>query len=93
MNTFVIHVFFTIVVFMLLLVNLKKIKNMFYSEHYEEDGLNTDNNEQIIKELIDNNCIKFGNYTLKNGEISKYYFDMKNIIEFCNKINEYRDYT
>ena len=34
----------------------------------------------LIKELIDNNCIKFGNYTLKNGEISKYYFDMKNII-------------
>ena len=25
----------------------------------------------LIKELIDNNCIKFGNYTLKNGEISK----------------------
>ena len=34
----------------------------------------------LIKELIDNNCIKFGNYTLKNGEISKYYFDIKNII-------------
>lgn len=24
----------------------------------------------LIKELIDNNFIKFGSYTLKNGEIS-----------------------
>ena len=45
----------------------------------------------LIKELIDNNCIKFGNYTLKNGEISKYYFDMKNIIsnpELLTKIGD-----
>ena len=34
----------------------------------------------LIKELILNNCIKFGNYNLKNGEVSKYYFDIKNII-------------
>lgn len=34
----------------------------------------------MIKELIDNKCIKLGNFTLKNGEISKYYFDMKNLI-------------
>ena len=38
----------------------------------------------LIKELIDNNCIKFGNFTLKNGEISKYYFDMKNLISNPN---------
>ena len=36
--------------------------------------------ELIIKELIDNECIKIGSFTLKNGEISKYYFDMKNLI-------------
>ena len=34
----------------------------------------------LIRMLIDNNCIKFGSYNLKNGELSKYYFDMKNII-------------
>tara|TARA_B100001175_G_C19478296_1_gene625617 strand:+ start:228 stop:1337 length:1110 start_codon:yes stop_codon:yes gene_type:complete len=34
----------------------------------------------LIRELILNNCIKFGNYNLKNGEVSKYYFDIKNII-------------
>ena len=35
---------------------------------------------EIIKELIDSNCIKFGNFILKSGEISKYYYDMKNLI-------------
>jgi len=34
----------------------------------------------MIEELINSNCIKIGNFKLKNGEISKYYFDMKNII-------------
>ena len=29
----------------------------------------------IIRELIENNCIKEGSFTLKNGEISKYYFE------------------
>ena len=45
----------------------------------------------LIKELIDNNCIKFGNYTLKNGEISKYYFDMKNIISNPNLLTKIGD--
>ena len=34
----------------------------------------------MIGELIKSNCIKIGNYKLKNGEFSKYYFDMKNLI-------------
>ena len=34
----------------------------------------------IIKELFKTNCIKLGNFTLKSGEVSKYYYDMKNII-------------
>jgi uridine monophosphate synthetase len=34
----------------------------------------------MIGELIDLNCIKVGNFRLKNGEISKYYYDIKNII-------------
>ena len=34
----------------------------------------------MISELFENGCIKEGNFKLKSGEISKYYFDMKNII-------------
>ena len=34
----------------------------------------------MIEELIATNCIKIGNWKLKNGDISKYYFDIKNII-------------
>ena len=36
--------------------------------------------DTIIKELFKTNCIKLGNFTLKSGEVSKYYYDMKNII-------------
>ena len=35
---------------------------------------------EIIKELFKTNCIKLGHFTLKSGEVSKYYYDMKNII-------------
>lgn len=34
----------------------------------------------LVKELISGNCIKIGNWKLKNGDVSKYYFNMKNII-------------
>lgn len=34
----------------------------------------------LIKKLVNTNCIKIGNFTLKNGSVSKYYFDMKNLI-------------
>ena len=34
----------------------------------------------MIEELLLANCIKIGNWKLKNGDISKYYFDIKNII-------------
>ena len=34
----------------------------------------------MIEELISSNCIKIGKWKLKNGEISKYYYDIKNII-------------
>jgi uridine monophosphate synthetase len=47
--------------------------------------------ENIIQGLIDTNCIKTGNFTLKSGEISKYYFDMKNLIanpELLKKIGD-----
>ena len=47
--------------------------------------------ENIIQGLIDTNCIKTGYFTLKSGEISKYYFDMKNLIanpELLKKIGD-----
>lgn len=34
----------------------------------------------MIEELLNSNCIKIGNWKLKNGENSKYYFDIKNVI-------------
>ena len=34
----------------------------------------------MIQELVDSNCVKIGNFKLKNGETSKYYFDIKNVI-------------
>jgi uridine monophosphate synthetase len=44
---------------------------------------NTQNNvNNIISSLIQNNCIKTGNFTLKSGQISKYYYDIKNIISY-----------
>ncbi len=36
--------------------------------------------EILIEGLIESNCIKKGLFTLKNGESSKYYFNMKNLI-------------
>ena len=47
--------------------------------------------DYIIKTLINNDCIKFGNFTLKNGEISKYYFDMKNLISNPNLLSKIGD--
>lgn len=34
----------------------------------------------LYQRLLDSNCIKEGEFTLKNGEKSKYYFDIKNVI-------------
>tara|TARA_Y100000591_G_C21655028_1_gene604858 strand:- start:206 stop:724 length:519 start_codon:yes stop_codon:yes gene_type:complete len=36
--------------------------------------------QEIIDELKICNCIKEGNFKLRNGDYSKYYFDMKNLI-------------
>ena len=36
--------------------------------------------DNIIKSLINNDCIKIGNFKLKTGDFSKYYFDMKNLV-------------
>ena len=36
----------------------------------------------IIDDLLKTDCVKFGKFTLKSGEISKYYFDMKSIMSY-----------
>lgn len=45
----------------------------------------------MIEELIQSNCIKLGSFTLKSGDISKYYFDMKNIISYPNMLAKIGD--
>tara|TARA_E500000331_G_C17234007_1_gene703937 strand:- start:686 stop:1792 length:1107 start_codon:yes stop_codon:yes gene_type:complete len=42
----------------------------------------------IIDELIETGCIKYGNFKLKSGEISKYYFDMKGVISYPKLMKE-----
>jgi uridine monophosphate synthetase len=34
----------------------------------------------MLDELFKTNCVKYGKFTLKSGEISKYYFDMKGLV-------------
>ena len=36
--------------------------------------------DEIINNLKKSNCIKEGNFKLRNGNYSKYYFDMKNLV-------------
>lgn len=45
----------------------------------------------MIKKLIDSDCIKKGKFTLKCGELSKYYFDMKNLISYPSLLKEIGD--
>ena len=49
------------------------------------------NTNSIIEELINNNCIKIGSFKLKSGDISKYYFDMKNIVSYPNIVKNIGD--
>ena len=46
----------------------------------------------LIESLITNDCIKTGNFKLKNGSISKYYFDLKNIISCPTLLSDIGDY-
>jgi len=41
--------------------------------------------KNIIEKLVKINCIKKGNFVLRSGKESEYYFDMKNIIS-CPKL-------
>jgi len=45
----------------------------------------------MIDELISNNCIKIGSFKLKNGDISKYYFDMKHLVSYPNLLSKIGD--
>ena len=45
----------------------------------------------MIEKLIASNCIKIGKYTLKNGETSKYYFNLKNLIAYPSLLREIGD--
>lgn len=45
----------------------------------------------MLSELLKTDCIKTGKYTLKNGEISKYYFDMKLLVSYPNLLKSIGD--
>ena len=47
--------------------------------------------DEIIDDLINANCIKEGNFKLKNGEYSKYYFDMKNLVSHPKLLSKIGD--
>jgi uridine monophosphate synthetase len=43
--------------------------------------------DKLILELCDKNCIRFGNFTLKDGSQSPIYIDLKNIISHPHIVN------
>ena len=45
----------------------------------------------MIKELIETNCIQIGGFVLKNGQTSKYYYNMKNLISFPELLKKIGD--
>ena len=45
----------------------------------------------MIEELIQCDCVKIGNFLLKNGETSKYYFNMKHLISYPNLLKKIGD--
>tara|TARA_A200000113_G_scaffold216092_1_gene221032 strand:- start:271 stop:1386 length:1116 start_codon:yes stop_codon:yes gene_type:complete len=45
----------------------------------------------MIEELIKSNCIKVGDFVLKNGNKSKYYFDMKLLISYPELLKKIGD--
>ena len=47
--------------------------------------------EEIIDNLLNSNCIKEGYFKLRNGEYSKYYFDMKNLVSYPTLLSKIGD--
>ena len=39
-------------------------------------------NNELYQKLIECNCLKRGEFKLKNGQVSEYYFDIKNVISY-----------
>ena len=48
-------------------------------------------NNSLIQELINCNCVKVGEFKLRNGETSKYYYDMKNLVSYPNLLKKIGD--
>ena len=46
---------------------------------------------KLIHELIKCNCVKVGEFKLRNGEMSKYYFDMKNLVSYPQLLKKIGD--
>lgn len=45
----------------------------------------------IISGLFETNCIKTGVFQLRNGDLSKYYFDMKNLVSYPSLLKQVGD--
>ena len=45
----------------------------------------------MINELLDTECIKYGSFLLKSGELSKYYFDMKMLVSYPKLLKKIGD--
>jgi uridine monophosphate synthetase len=45
----------------------------------------------IISGLFETNCIKMGAFKLRNGDVSKYYFDIKNLISYPSLLKQVGD--
>ena len=45
----------------------------------------------MISELLETDCIKKGSFKLKSGEISNYYFDMKQLISYPSLLKKIGD--
>ena len=45
----------------------------------------------MIGKLIESGCIQVGQFTLKNGEVSKYYFDIRKLISFPELLSQVGD--
>ena len=45
----------------------------------------------LINRLIECNCVKTGKFTLRSGDVSRYYFDMKNLISHPSLLAEIGD--
>jgi orotate phosphoribosyltransferase len=45
----------------------------------------------MIQELIKCNCVKVGDFKLRNGDMSNYYFDMKNLVSYPRLLKKIGD--